>query len=57
MKDGKKICKKEKKYKRLEKNEEEGKNNKRRKNTKCLTYETRTCKIDRKYPCKEHKME
>ena len=40
------------------KNEEEGKNNERGgKNTKCLTYEMRTCKIGREYPCKEHKME
>ena len=56
---GKKYVRREKKNSRgSRKNEEEGKNNERGgKNTKCLTYEMRTCKFGRKYPCKEHKME
>ena len=41
-----KIYKKDKKYKGLEKNEEEGKKMRaEEKNTKCLTCKTRTCKI------------
>ena len=56
---GKKYVRRGKKNsKGSRKNEEEGKNNERGgKNTKCLTYEMRTCKFGREYPCKEHKME